>query len=175
MNRTDLHREDSNFVARALHKHEAALIHYVYRMTHDLEQSRDIVQDAFLKLLHEDPNAIEGYLTEWLYRVCRNRALDVRKKESRMRQASEMELDTKQSGTPSPVEQLQQLESANAAMEMLNQLPANQQEVIRLKFQQGLSYKQISSITQLSISNVGFLIHTGIKALKQKLPSEANI
>ena len=48
-------------------------------------------------------------------------------------------------------------------------LPANQQEVIRLKFQHGLSYKQIAEVTQLSVSNVGFLIHAGLKTLRQRL------
>ena len=50
---------------------------------------------------------------------------------------------------------------------MLARLPENQQEVIRLKFQQGLSYKEISSVTGLSVTNVGFLIHTGLKRLRE--------
>jgi RNA polymerase sigma-70 factor (ECF subfamily) len=41
--------------------------------------------------------------------------------------------------------------------------------VIRLKFQHGLSYKQIAQVTTLSVSNVGFLIHTGLKILRAKL------
>ena len=45
--------------------------------------------------------------------------------------------------------------------------------MIRLKFQHGLSYKQIAEVTQLSVSNVGFLIHTGLKALRERLnPNE---
>ncbi len=48
-------------------------------------------------------------------------------------------------------------------------LPANQQECIRLKFQHGLSYKQISQVTDLSVTNVGFLIHTGLKTLRKQL------
>jgi RNA polymerase sigma-70 factor (ECF subfamily) len=51
----------------------------------------------------------------------------------------------------------------------LRQLPRNQQECIRLKFQGGLSYKQISHFTNLTVTNVGFLIHTGLKTLRQRL------
>jgi RNA polymerase sigma-70 factor (ECF subfamily) len=54
----------------------------------------------------------------------------------------------------------------------LGDLPANQQEAIRLKFQHELSYKQIAEVTQLSVSNVGFLIHTGLKTLRQRLNPE---
>ncbi len=42
----------------------------------------------------------------------------------------------------------------------------------RLKFQGGLSYKQISEVTSLTVTNVGFLIHTGLKTLRQRLSAE---
>jgi RNA polymerase sigma-70 factor (ECF subfamily) len=48
-------------------------------------------------------------------------------------------------------------------------LPANQQEVVRLKFQNSLSYKEISAITGLSVTNVGYLLHTAIQTLRGKL------
>ena len=54
-------------------------------------------------------------------------------------------------------------------LDLLEQLPGNQQEVIRLKFQNGLSYREISGITGLSVSNVGVLIHYGLKAIRQKV------
>ena len=49
----------------------------------------------------------------------------------------------------------------------LQLLPPNQQEVIRLKFQHGLSYKEISAVTGLSVSNVGYLLHVAIKRLRE--------
>jgi RNA polymerase sigma-70 factor (ECF subfamily) len=57
-------------------------------------------------------------------------------------------------------------------LKILTTLPANQQEVIRLKFQGDLSYSEISRITDLSVSNVGFLIHTGLKTIREKVQSE---
>ncbi|MFW5653523.1 MAG: RNA polymerase sigma factor [Planctomycetota bacterium] len=54
-------------------------------------------------------------------------------------------------------------------LNMLGTLSPNQQEVIRLKFQGGLTYRQISSVTELSVSNVGFLIHTGLKRLREQM------
>jgi len=44
--------------------------------------------------------------------------------------------------------------------------------VLVLKFQDGLSYKQIGERTGLSVSNVGFLIHTGIKTLRGALEDQ---
>ena len=52
---------------------------------------------------------------------------------------------------------------------MLETLPTNQREVIRLKFQNGFSYQEISRISGHSVSNVGYLIHTGLKTIRGQL------
>ena len=54
----------------------------------------------------------------------------------------------------------------------LDKLPDNQKEVIRLKFEGDMSYKEISQVTNLSVSNVGFLIHAGIKKLRGMLTDQ---
>ena len=54
----------------------------------------------------------------------------------------------------------------------MSDLPDNQQECIRLKFQHGMSYKQISQITSLTVTNVGFLIHTGLKSVRRELSGD---
>ncbi len=51
----------------------------------------------------------------------------------------------------------------------MESLPPKQQEVLRLKFQQGLTYREISQVTQESIGNVGWLLHKGLKSLKERL------
>jgi RNA polymerase sigma factor (sigma-70 family) len=49
------------------------------------------------------------------------------------------------------------------------ELPLAQQEVLRLRFQEELSYREISAITNHSPSNVGFLIHAGIRQIRRRL------
>ena len=56
--------------------------------------------------------------------------------------------------------------------EALNRLSENQREIILLKFEQGLSYQEMSQVTGLSSSNVGFLLHTGLKRLRVLLPDD---
>jgi RNA polymerase sigma-70 factor (ECF subfamily) len=64
---------------------------------------------------------------------------------------------------------LERQEAASQVIELLDTLPTNQQEVVRLKFQNSLSYKEISAITGLSVTNVGYLLHTAIQTLRGKL------
>ena len=51
----------------------------------------------------------------------------------------------------------------------LRALPLRQQEVVRLKFQDGMSYREIGAVTSNSVSNVGFLLHTALKTLRARL------
>jgi RNA polymerase sigma-70 factor (ECF subfamily) len=55
---------------------------------------------------------------------------------------------------------------------LLDSLPKNQREVVYLKFQCDLSYKEISEVTRLTVSNVGFLIHTALKNIRKQVLSE---
>jgi len=162
----------AEWVRTAVRDYEGSLIRYAAQITGDLDRARDVVQDTFLKLCAENPVQLNSHLKEWLFLVCRNRALDVLRKEHRMKPIDQTELETSVSREPSPAAQAEQNENSRQALRLLDSLPANQQEVVRLKFQGGLSYKEISRVTNLSVSNVGFLIHTAIKTLRQQMQDE---
>jgi RNA polymerase sigma-70 factor (ECF subfamily) len=55
---------------------------------------------------------------------------------------------------------------------MIDRLPPNQQEVVRLKFQHGFSYKEISRITELTVTNVGFLIHAAVTRMRAEFAAQ---
>ena len=59
-----------------------------------------------------------------------------------------------------------------AVLQLIGRLPHNQQEVVRLKFQNGFSYQEISRITSLSVGNVGFILHTALKALRSEMTAQ---
>ena len=71
-----------------------------------------------------------------------------------------------------PGRALEAAETREALLGLIGRLPPNQQEVIRLKFQTGFSYKEISRITELSVSNVGFLIHTAVQRLRAEFAAQ---
>lgn len=158
-----------DWVRDALCEHEGALTRYAASLTGDLDRARDVVQDTFLRLCAAKRSQVEDHLAEWLYTVCRNRALDVRRKEGRMTPLTDTLMETRKAEDPPPSETAAKQEAAGRALELLKQLPENQREVVRLKFQNGLSYQEISRITRLSVSNVGFLIHTGLKTIRREM------
>jgi len=132
----------------------------------DWERARDVVQDTFIKLHRQDPELISGRLKSWLYTVCRNRAIDVLRKENPMMTSAGEAFEKLDAAEPIPSDAMERKERFEEVIRFLERLPENQREVIRLKFQGDLSYKEIAEVTGLSVSNVGFLIHTGIKRLR---------
>ena len=166
----------SDWIKAALQEHEGPLVRYAAQFTGDLDRARDVVQDTFLKLCAEDPVRLDGHLAQWLFTVCRNRALDIQRKEQRMKPLDDIELAARPGHETSPAAQAEQNESASHVLRFLKHLPPNQQEVVRLKFQTGLSYKEIAGVTKLSVSNVGFLIHTALRTLRQQMAeTEGNL
>jgi RNA polymerase sigma-70 factor (ECF subfamily) len=171
---TDLNQ---HWVIEAVNRFEGPLTLYACRLLADRDRASDVVQDTFLRLCAQKQSDLEGRLAEWLFTVCRNRALDVLRKERRMNPLSDEHAQACASDDPDPAESIEVRDAAGRIFELLEGLPASQREVIRLKFQNGFSYREISRISGHSVSNVGFLIHTGLKTLRQRvargLPAEA--
>lgn len=153
-------------------RYEGPLIRYAAQFTADVDRARDVVQDAFLRLCREDRAQVEGHLAQWLFTVCRNRALDVRRKEKRMKAMTDEQASSQTSREENQDRLLERHDSVDRVVRVLSTLSENQQEVVRLKFQSGLSYREISDITELSVSNVGFLLHTALKKIRERLEAE---
>lgn len=164
--------DDTAWVHSALNRYESELTRYAQRITGDAERARDVVQETFLRLCREEPAELDGHLAEWLFAVCRNKAIDVRRKESRMTTLADPELAEPARAEPVPMIQAEQRETAETVREIIERLPENERTVIRLKFEDGLSYRDIAEKTGLSISNVGFLIHRGLKTIRKKLKAD---
>lgn len=161
------------WIRAAVNQYERPLIHYAARLVGDVDLARDVVQDTFLKLWTADRCEIEAHIAQWLYRVCRNRALDVRRREIRMTALDDRHVESRPDRNAEPASAAHTHE-ADGMLAILQSLPERQQEVIRLKFQGGLSYKEIANVMNLTVNHVGVLIHTGLKALREQLAAAGN-
>ena len=163
-------RVDPRWVHDQVARYEGPLLRYAWRITGDLESARDVVQETFLRLW-ERPPATDDAVGGWLYTVCRNRCLDLKRKGKHMQPNGQRMADGQPSGQPGPDAAAQADEAHRLLAEAMRQLSPAQQEVLQLKFQGGFSYRQIAEVTGLSVSNVGFHIHAGLDQLRRKLHS----
>ena len=160
--------ERVEWVRMTMERHEAELIRYARSLVGDLPSAEDLVQDAFFKLCKQEPESLQGRLVPWLFTVVRNQAMDQHRRESRRPRAPEAEASELAGNAPTPSTSAQARDDARNLMTLLTTLPPNQREVVRLKFQNQLSYREISHLTRLSETNVGFLLHTALKTLRQR-------
>jgi RNA polymerase sigma factor (sigma-70 family) len=160
------------FIEQAMADFESPLLGYATTILHDFDRARDVVQDTFIRLCQQDVNKVRDGLKTWLFTVCRNRALDILRKESRVQALDDIKWRKVAGSDLAPDEKVDQDERLAEVMKFLDRLSANQREVILLKFQQGLSYQEITEVTGLNSGNIGFLIHTGLKRLRDLLPSD---
>ena len=147
---------------------EIPLLQYARRITGDREQARDIVQETFVKFQRNGALRREDEPVTWLFTVCRNAALNVCRKERRMMYVDEEVIEARGNEEPMPFDQLEQKEAAGFLLRIVATLPPRQQEIIQLKFQNDLSYQQIAKIMQTTANNVGVLLHTALKTLRQR-------
>ena len=150
-----------------LRRFERPLLQYATRILGDSDRARDVVQETFVKLQNEQRQQLDEAPAKWLFTVCRNGALNICRKERRMTYLDQEFLETRASDQPAAFERLEAREATGFLLKILG-TPPRQQEVLQLKFQNDLSYQEISEITQLSVSNVGVMIHNALKTLRQR-------
>ena len=149
--------------------HQSALIRYAASILGGTEQAKDIVQEVLLKLCRQRWRDVEGHLDSWLFRVTRNQALDALRKEKRMSLFEKTEtMETLARVGEIAAAETRKSETIRSLLELVEQLPGRDKEIVTLKFQQGLSYREISDVTGLTVSNVGYVLHHALKELKQR-------
>lgn len=143
---------------------QTPLLRYAERLVRNADSAQDVVQEAFARFLNQAlDDRTPAQRKAWLFRVVHNLAVDLIRKERRMQQQCE-QMPAPPEG-PSADAELAAEQTRQTLAGLLATLTENQRAVLTLKFEQGKSYREIAEITGLTIGNVGFLIHRGIKKL----------
>jgi RNA polymerase sigma factor (sigma-70 family) len=162
-----------NWMEEALDQFEQPLLRYALRFVGKPELACEVVQETFLKLCQLDRSTLTVGLGPWLYAVCRNQAIDVRRKESRMSILVDPTTYEPSSNGHLPDHEVASRDSGDWVLRQLDRLPEQQQECLRLKFQHGMKYSEIASILGTTANHVGVQIHLGLKTLREKLARHA--
>jgi RNA polymerase sigma-70 factor, ECF subfamily len=165
-------RPPRDWVAEVFARLEIPLVAYVTKhLCGDYEAARDVVQETFVKLCQQAWPDIEAHSTAWMYRTCRNRAIDLNRREGLMSKTisgSDVAVlpDHHQSEPEAIAEQGEQIERVRSQLQRLSD---QQQEILRLRLHDNLSYKQIAEVTGLTVTNVGYHLHQAIACLRAKV------
>jgi len=166
---------DPGRVAGVLERHEEGLFQYGKRITGNSEGGRDAVQETYLQLCGVDPATLSTHEREWLFAVCHNQSVKIRRSERRMIPMSQTLkrtqtwVQTRPSGEPRPPVALEAQELIGQVDRALGKLPQNQREALRLRYEDGLSYPRIAQAMRRTVGSVRYLLHTAINTLREHL------
>ena len=154
---------DESALAQLIERHQKELFTFIFYKVMDEDLANDIFQDAFMKIivtLKEGRYNEEGKFILWAKRIAHNLIIDHYRLKAKYVKISETTYENEEYSIfdiiREPSENIEDLlvsQQINSDLiKMLAYLPANQQEVIKLRFFDGLSFKEIAEHTETSIN-----------------------
>ena len=154
---------NENALAILIERYQKDLFSFIFYKLMDDDLANDIFQDTFMKIivtLKEGRYNEEGKFILWAKRIAHNLIIDHYRLKSKHIKVSETSYDNDEysifdliAGKEENVEEkLVSQQIQQDLMKMLVCLPENQQEVIKLRFFDGLSFKEIAEQTNTSIN-----------------------
>jgi RNA polymerase sigma factor (sigma-70 family) len=155
-----------------LARYERPLLAFACHHAGDPETARDAVQDTFLRYFRDRPSGDLESVAPWLFTVCRRLLIDHQRKNHRivpMNAAAALTLDTAIDETTAPPDSATERKDDTTRLRtLMKSLPERQRELVRLKFEAGLSYRDIAAATGLTVTNVGTLLHHAVQSLREQ-------
>lgn len=150
---------DESALAELINRHQAKVYGFIQSKIGDREVSDDIFQDTFIKViktLKSKSYNEEGKFVSWVIRIAHNLIIDYFRKEKKMpksRDTDEISVFAKMTDEDPNIESQIILNQVSNDLEfIINQLPEDQQEVLKMRIYQDLSFKEISELTGVSIN-----------------------
>ena len=154
---------DEKALAILIERHQKEIFTFIFYKLMDESLANDIFQDTFMKIivtLKEGRYNEEGKFVLWAKRIAHNLVIDHFRLKAKHNKVSETSYDNEEFSIFDLIsvqeENIEELlvsrQIQEDLMRMLDYLPKNQQEVIKLRFFDGLSFKEIADQTDSSIN-----------------------
>jgi len=170
--RKDLKQAKREAFEAVVSEYEGPLLRYASRILLDYDAAQDVVQNTFIKLFRrwKDELTPSPQISSWLYRVAHNGAVDYLRKENRRRDLHQRQAQERRDFAPANRgEGFRISEDAHRAVGALHTLSLREQQLVVLKVYEEKSYREISEITGLTVSNVGYILHHAMKKMAATL------
>ena len=150
---------DENALTILINRHQSKIYGFIYSKLSDRDISDDIFQDTFIKViktLKSNSYNEEGKFLPWVMRISHNLIIDHYRRNKKMpmyRETEEFSIFSIMSdNVPNIESQLITTQVENDLRKLIEELPAEQKEVLMMRMYQDLSFKEISETTGVSIN-----------------------
>ncbi|MBQ6882048.1 MAG: sigma-70 family RNA polymerase sigma factor [Alistipes sp.] len=151
---------DSSAMSQLVERHSRRVRDYIRMMVKDRDLAEDIFQDTFIKVVRvidEGRYVDNGKFLSWVLRIAHNQVIDYFRSQKQNKAVSESDAGYDVLGTLRFAEKTvedrlvgEQIERDVRALVEL--LPAEQREVVRMRYYHNLSFKEIAEQTGVSIN-----------------------
>lgn len=191
-NATALQPSDTELVGLALQGNQKAfgqlvnryiplVFNYLYRMTQNHEVSEEMAQEAFVKAYKNLKSFDKSRsFKPWILRIASNAAISELRKQSKVVSLNALEEEGQWGEADhQPQEnidvQLERKLSSEEVMKVLGHLDEKYQQVLLLRYQQELSYEEISQALNIPLNTVRTWIKRGLEKLKTEIAKDPSI
>ncbi|HUV88221.1 MAG TPA: sigma-70 family RNA polymerase sigma factor [Anaerolineae bacterium] len=161
---------DENALTKVYDQYAPAIYRYAYRLTGHAQTAQEIVSDTFYRLLLALKNGggPEQHLSAWLYRVAHNLIVDFYRRQPEQDQVT---LDEALHVAVSDMheERILRREEAERVRHALWLLTPLQQQIITLRFLEGLTNEEVAQCVERTVGAVKALQHRALDSLRRVL------
>ena len=151
---------DRSAISELIERHSKRVRSYIGMMVKDDDVADDIFQETFIKavrVIDEGRYTDNGKFLSWILRIAHNRVLDYFRREKASKQINESEAGYDVIGTlrfaePTTEDDMVHSEMEQTIRDLIELLPEEQQEVVRLRYYSKLSFQEIAEQTEVSIN-----------------------
>ncbi|MCX6184393.1 MAG: sigma-70 family RNA polymerase sigma factor [Flavobacterium sp.] len=150
---------DENALAVLINRHQSKLYGFIYSKVGDRDLTDDIFQDTFIKViktLKSNSYNEEGKFLPWVMRIAHNLIIDHFRRNKKMplfRETEEFSIFSIMSDQSLTIENQLITEQVEQDLKrIIQELPADQREVVLMRMYQDLSFKEIAELTGVSIN-----------------------
>lgn len=147
-------------ISQLIERHRPRVYDYIRMMVKDADLADDIFQETFIKVVRvidEGRYKESGKFLSWVMRIAHNQVIDHFRAEKQNHNINESSagydiLGTQHLTEGSIEDRLVGEQIAADLRRLVEELPDEQQEVVRLRYYGGLSFKEIAEQTEVSIN-----------------------
>ena len=150
---------DNKSFETLLSRHKSRVFAFIMSKVKNRDITEDIFQDTFIKVINSLKRGKyneEGKFLPWMMRISHNLVIDHFRKESKMRKirpTAEFDIfDVLDDGSKNQEEMMIQTQVYSDLKVLIEQLPDDQKEVLKMRYYEDLSFKKISDLTDSSIN-----------------------
>lgn len=151
---------DQSAISQLIDRHSRRVRDYIRMMVKDRDLADDILQETLIKVVRvidEGRYTDSGKFLSWVLRIAHNQVIDYFRQQKQQKQLTEADADYDVLGTlrfaePTVEDRMVSEQIAADLRNLVEELPAEQREVVKMRYYANLTFKEIAEATDVSVN-----------------------